>query len=123
VITIDINPVAKPRMTRSDKWNQRDCVMRYRSYCDELRLQWGSREVPHTFHVVFIIPMPNSWSEKKRLLFDGQPHQSKPDDSNLLKAFEDALLEEDSVLWDIRSTKLWGRKGLIHVLELEPFKM
>jgi len=32
-----ITPVPKPRQTRSDKWKQRPCVMRYRAFADEVR--------------------------------------------------------------------------------------
>ena len=37
-ITLNIKPIAKPRMTRSDKWKKRKCVLDYRIFCDELRL-------------------------------------------------------------------------------------
>jgi hypothetical protein len=35
----NLKPVPKPRQTRSDKWKQRPCVMAYRTFADELRLQ------------------------------------------------------------------------------------
>jgi Holliday junction resolvase RusA-like endonuclease len=68
------------------------------------------------------MPMPVGWTEKRKAMFDGKPHQQKPDTSNLLKSFEDCLMDEDSILWDIRSTKLWGRSGSIDVRKLESFK-
>lgn len=117
-IKLAIVPVPKPRMTQSDKWRSRPCTERYWRYKDELRQLWGDRELPDTYWAIFTIPMPRSWSEKKKLLMDGKPHQQKPDDSNLLKAFEDALWDEDSVLWDIRSTKLWGYEGSIEIRKL-----
>jgi Holliday junction resolvase RusA-like endonuclease len=118
---IAIVPVPKPRMTRADKWRRRECCDRYWKYKDELRLAWGNDEVPDSFHVIFIIPMPKNWSKKKRVMMYGKPHQNRPDASNLLKAFEDALMKEDSVLWDIRATKIWGEKGSIEVRSLELF--
>lgn len=36
-IILDIEPVAKPRMTKKDKWAKRPCVMKYRAYKDMLR--------------------------------------------------------------------------------------
>ncbi|MBC8923069.1 RusA family crossover junction endodeoxyribonuclease, partial [Escherichia coli] len=33
-----ITPLGKPRMTRADKWKQRPPVLRYRVFCDEVRL-------------------------------------------------------------------------------------
>ncbi|HGV3500426.1 TPA: RusA family crossover junction endodeoxyribonuclease, partial [Klebsiella michiganensis] len=35
----DITPIGKTRMTRADKWKQRDVVLRYRAFCDEVRLK------------------------------------------------------------------------------------
>ncbi len=35
----NITPMGKPRMTRADKWKQREVVMRYRAFCDEVRLK------------------------------------------------------------------------------------
>ena len=61
-----ITPIAKPRMTRRDKWAKRPCVERYFAYRDLVRLHkvffpefWA--------HVIFFLPMPKSWSKKKRL--------------------------------------------------------
>ena len=36
-LTVVIDPVAKPRMTRSDRWKKRPCVVRYRVYSIRLR--------------------------------------------------------------------------------------
>jgi Holliday junction resolvase RusA-like endonuclease len=44
----------------------------------------------------FDIPMPKSWSKKKRALMAGTPHTSKPDLDNLLKTVKDAL---NGVVW------------------------
>lgn len=108
-------PIAKPRMTRSDKWQQRDCVMRYRSYCDQLRAAWGDREVPDRLDIRFLLPMPASWSQKKRDRLCGQPHQSKPDIDNLLKGFMDALLKDDARIWEVRASKIWSVDGGIEI--------
>lgn len=77
-----ITPVGKPRMTRADKWKQRPPVMRYRMFCDEARLH-GIRVPENGAHITFVLPMPKSWSKKKRAAMDGQPHQQKPDLDNL----------------------------------------
>lgn len=115
----DILPVPKPRMTRSDKWKQRDCVMRYRAFCDEVRLKKVNLP-PAGAAVTFILPMPSSWSRKKRLAMNGQPHQSKPDLSNMIKALEDALHIDDSHIWNYTGlSKLWGDFGRI-IVEVQP---
>jgi len=110
---INVDPVAKPRMTRQDKWKQRPVVVRYRAYCDELRLKVGKYVPGDTVSVVFIVPMPKSWSNKKKALMNGKPHQQTPDIDNFQKAFLDALCESDSHVWDIRAVKLWGTSGKI----------
>lgn len=117
---IQIVPVPKPRMTQSDKWNQRDCVMRYRAFADELRLQWGNNPVPARLRLVFTMPMPQSWSQKKRVKFDGQPHQNKPDTDNLVKSCIDSLSRDldDSFVWEIHAIKVWGIDGSIVIEEL-----
>lgn len=112
----DITPIAKPRMTQRDKWAQRPCVMKYRAYCDEVRAK--GIEIPESgSHVTFILPMPKSWSKKKRSELAGKEHRQRPDWDNLAKALMDAVLKEDSGVWDIRVTKLWGDRGQI-ILEV-----
>lgn len=105
-------PVPKPRMTQRDKWKGRDCVVRYHAFKDECR-RLGIKVNCSRDHVTFILPMPTSWSEKKKANMDGKAHQLKPDMDNLLKALWDAILEQDCGIWDCRVTKLWGRTGKI----------
>lgn len=113
-----ITPVAKPRMTRSDKWKRRPIVLRYRAFCDEVRLR--RVELPESYHVVFVIPMPESWSSRKKATMDGQPHRQVPDKDNLEKALLDALHEDDCHIWDGRVTKIWGKKGEIRIEQIPP---
>jgi Holliday junction resolvase RusA-like endonuclease len=109
-----VTPMAKPRMTRADKWKQRDCVLRYRAYKDELRLR--RVEVPEGGVIVtFAIPMPASWSKKKRAEMDGQPHQQRPDVDNLHKGLLDAVFDEDCRVWSHWIRKVWGEDGGITI--------
>lgn len=110
----EITPVAKPRQTQSDRWKQRPCVMKYRAFADKCRAS-GMEIPPAGAHIVFIMPMPASWSIKKRRVLDGQPHQQVPDVDNLGKSVFDALYKNDSHIWDVRLTKLWGYSGKIIV--------
>ena len=116
--TYNICPVAKPRMTRQDKWKRRKAVMKYRAYQLEI-LQAGIKLPYCGFHVIFVLPMPKSWSLKKKKSMLGKPHQQKPDIDNLQKGFLDALLKDDSVIWDMRATKIWGAEGQIFISEYE----
>lgn len=83
--------------------------MRYRAFCDELRLRL--QRLPNHLDMEFMLPMPDSWSEKKKQSMVGQPHRQKPDLDNIVKAVFDAMLEDDSVIADFRARKVWGRKG------------
>jgi Holliday junction resolvase RusA-like endonuclease len=114
-VKLAITGVPKPRMTQSDKWRSRPCTARYWAFKDELLSIWGDRELPDTFHAIFTMPMPDGWSEKRKAIFNGKPHQAKPDGDNLLKAFQDSLLSDDAAIWDVRVTKLWGMEGSIEI--------
>ena len=113
----DITPVPKPRMTRRDKWLKppRPCVARYWAFCDEVfhakidLLEAGTS-------IMFVLPMPKSWSKQKKQEMYMKPHQQKPDVSNLLKALEDAVYQDDCVIWDYSGLrKVWVDKGQIWI--------
>lgn len=110
-----IDPVSKPRQTRSDKWNQRPCVVKYRAFADELRIKCNIAGVTigDELQCEFYIPMPKSWSKKKKEAMNGKPHKQKPDCDNLVKAVQDSLLKEDSNIYRISAGKYWGYSGMI----------
>ena len=109
-----IEPMGKPRMTRADAWKKRPCIQKYWDYKNQLNLQRNGFVMPESgYHVRFDIPMPSSWSKKKKAQMDGKPHQSTPDKDNLEKALLDALETNDAHIWDGRVTKLWGYEGKI----------
>lgn len=62
--TLSVTPLGKPRMTQRDKWNPTPATLRYRSYKDELNWLFKDKVSPR-LHLVFGIPMPQSWSEKR----------------------------------------------------------
>lgn len=114
-----IKPTTAPRMTQSDKWKtgarKRPCVRRYHAFRDEVRLRKVA--VPlHSARITFHMPMPKSWSKKKRELMRHSGHQQAPDVDNLCKALLDAVYPDgDSHVWDIRLTKIWNDEGGIEV--------
>lgn len=113
-----INPVPAPRQVMKDKWKPSPAVLRYRAFRDEVGLK--IKELPEDFfHVVFLLPMPASWSNKKRLEMAGQPHRGTPDKDNLEKALIDAVYRgrDDSHVWNTASTKLWAGLGAIVIAE------
>ncbi|WP_426817657.1 RusA family crossover junction endodeoxyribonuclease [Winslowiella sp. 2C04] len=112
----DICPVPKPRQTQRDRWAKRPAVLRYRAFCDEVRFR-GVTLPESGWHVTFVLPMPDSWSKKKRAAMNGMPHQQKPDKDNLEKALLDAIFDDDARIWDGRVTKIWGERGSIQITE------
>lgn len=110
----EILPVPKPRMTQRDKWAKRPPVLRYRAFCDQVR-DAGVQVPESDAHITFHLPMPASWSGKKRAQMFGQAHKQKPDVDNLGKALMDACLDEDSGVWDVRLTKRWAVIGAIEI--------
>jgi len=116
---VDIEPIAKPRQTQSDKWKKRPIVQRYRAYKDQLRWsllgQKVLAELPYEFKVVFHMSMPNGWSEKRKKQFHFTPHQQMPDIDNLLKGFMDALYAKDQMIYSIHVEKIWDYTGKINM--------
>lgn len=113
----DVTPVPKPRMTHADRWLKRDPVVRYRAYCDELRLRGA--QLPSRYSLIFVLPMPASWPSQWKSEMDGQPHLQRPDSSNLAKAVEDALVPKDETLHVARVAKSWGYTGRVIIEKLQ----
>jgi Holliday junction resolvase RusA-like endonuclease len=109
-VKFDIKPIPKPRMTQSDRWRGRSVVERYYIYKDGLNILANEIKfsLPRNFKIDFYLSMPKSWSKKKRSEFLGKPHHQKPDLDNLIKAFMDALEQEDKDVWHIDASKYWS---------------
>ena len=105
----DILPMGAVRMTKSDKWKtnpnhpdpkkrQRKPVQAYFQFKNTLvaqALQMGFK-LDSYLDSVYFIPMPNSWSNKKKEKMNGMPCKSKPDTDNITKAIKDALRDRKS---------------------------
>lgn len=111
--TYYINPLSKPRMVSSDRWKKRPIVQKYWAYKDLIRLH--KVEIPVPCRIIFNIPMPRTWSEKKRLEMNDRPHQQKPDIDNLIKGLFDAIHEEDCHIWGVHAEKRWAKVGSIKI--------
>ena len=123
----DVIPIGAPRMTQSDKWKtnpnhldprkrKRKAVEQYHNYKNILTLQANSSDfkLGKHFEVVFFLPMPDSWSQKKKERNNGMPCEVKPDIDNLLKALCDTLKKDnDADVWKVNSEKRWAYKGSI----------
>ncbi len=123
----EITPITKPRMTQRDKWKGRKCVLDYFRYRDRVK-ELGIDVKDGGTHIVFVVPMPASWSKKRKVQFNGLPHcgtlnKAKANDfDNLCKALTDAIFykhpgfKDDSHVWDVRISKLWGCRGQIYII-------
>ena len=109
-----ITPVPAPRMTQSDKWKKRPCVMRYFEFRDKVK-DLGIFIPECNSHVTFVMPMTKSWPKKQKAAMDGKRHQNKPDLDNLLKALLDSVYLDDAHIYDYRVTKIWGYEGQIRI--------
>jgi Holliday junction resolvase RusA-like endonuclease len=120
-VKFDVVPMGKPRMTQSDKWKKRPATDRYWELKNKLKQIAKDNDfvIPDSnYHMIFNIPMPDSWSKKKKIEFNEKPHKQKPDKDNLEKAVLDSLCEEDSYIWDGRVSKYWAYKGSIIIKNL-----
>jgi Holliday junction resolvase RusA-like endonuclease len=118
--TFNVMPMGAVRMNRRTMFskNGRERADRYFAFKDAIAKEvYDGIAVHKRFRLVdlecrvwwkFYLPMPKSLSAKKRAALANTGLQKKPDFDNLVKAVYDAVLEEDSAVWDVRSTKLWS---------------
>lgn len=107
--TIPMQPFgkARPRVTRSGHAYMPDS---YTTARDELRLHFGSVEVPPPWivSIVAVRPMPKSWSKAKRHEMDSRYCETKPDADNIAGAVMDALFADDAAVVSVTCVKRWG---------------
>lgn len=113
------DPIGAPRMTQSDKWKKRPCVVRYRAWKDAARKAAG--ELPPVDKIVSLnwtayFSPPVSWSGKRRSAALGTLHRSKPDLDNICKAVFDSLFEQDQAIAHGTFRKEWD---VVERLEVE----
>lgn len=118
----DVVPIAAPRMTHADRWKRRSCVVRYFEYRDQVRdqAQVMGFTLPSEFSLWFQLPVPKSWSQRKKRMMFGEPALVRPDVDNLAKGFLDCF-GEDKHIWSIQLTKTWHDRGGIVVTTSDAF--
>lgn len=120
-IEFPVDPMGKPRMTQKDKWSKREVTDRYwelKRHMKQIADVYNFKLPEANYHMIFYIPMPDSWPKSKKEQMNLQPHKQRPDKDNLEKGVLDALCPEDSYVWDGRVTKYWAYKGKIVIKNL-----
>jgi Holliday junction resolvase RusA-like endonuclease len=131
VLILDIEPMGAVRTTQKQKFADKN-YKKYQTWKDTLLILWTAELLKHgfnpqtikfseiesiTFHMT--IPMGEKLSKAKieeRHSRIDQPHLQKPDIDNMLKAFMDAVMKEDSHVHTIgRTKKIWSLHGHIEV--------
>lgn len=122
----DIVPMGAVRMTKSDTWKldpnhpdpykrQRPAVTKYFAFKTLLTTQ--ASEMGYTLgrwiDAVYLVPMPNSWSKKKKEQMNRLPCETKPDTDNITKAVKDTLKKNDAEVWWEKAEKRWAYNGSI----------
>ena len=123
-VFVPITPVAQPRHRVSARGGFARTYLptKHPVHGYKLALQHAAREAgihpsdgPLTVGLVFYLPMPGSWSKKKRAALLHSPHCQKPDLDNLAKAVLDGLLPvigDDCKVWQFDVLrKLWAEHG------------
>jgi Holliday junction resolvase RusA-like endonuclease len=117
-ITINGDPVGKPRMTRADKWKKRPIVVYYRGWADNARRACtglADKKIEDDsvveVQMFFYFSTPSSWSAKKCRELSGQPHRVRPDLDNCVKSVMDALFALDSTVYKITAQKMYASPG------------
>jgi Holliday junction resolvase RusA-like endonuclease len=96
-----LRPAGLKRLMRLERYNK------YKLDLDSEAKRKSFKMPPIGASITFVIPVPRSWSKKKKKLYHGTFHQSKPDIDNLQKAFLDSLMKEDKQIAHLEVQKRW----------------
>lgn len=113
---IPIIPMGAVRTTQKQKFVDKR-AKRYFSYKQQIALLVKQHihrpsERPILADVTFYMPMPTSWSQKKKDRMNGAIHKSKPDIDNLIKGYFDSLnkiaWKDDNQVYEVHSRKVYS---------------
>jgi Holliday junction resolvase RusA-like endonuclease len=113
----DLRPAGLKRLERLEKYNEYKIGLS----AEAKRNNFTPCEIG--MGITFFIPVPKSWSQKKKKLHHGQFHNAKPDIDNILKSFFDSLLSEDKKICHLTHiSKRWvnHEQGWIEVVLTDP---
>lgn len=121
---VDIKPMGAVRMTQRGKWTNPQ-AQKYLAYKSEIQRQIRLQE-PELINqacvvsINFWVPMPESWSEKKKIASKGKPVTVKPDIDNLIKGLFDSLnglvWTDDNAVVSCNALKIYSTKGKVEFI-------
>ena len=100
-----------------------------RQFKEKTRYQWSIKAAmaglyahsePIKLVLEFHMPIPKSWTRKKRLNALGKPHSSRSDIDNLMKFVGDALngilWEDDALIFEIVARKFYAEEAKTRIM-------
>lgn len=119
-------PLARPRLFKDRVYDsQKVDKDGYKMF---LKLSHAHSKLPElegaiSFEANFYMPIPKSWSEKKKQMMIGKHHISKPDWSNLLKFVEDCctgiLFKDDALIAKVCGVKVYDLMPRTEIILME----
>lgn len=112
----NLRPPGLKRLKRLERYNQYKVDLRACALEKRFEIQ------PQGCSFRFYIPMPKTWSKKKRAIMHFKLHQQKPDIDNLMKAVFDSMLSEDKGIAHFEAVKFWVDfpTGWIEIVTVDP---
>lgn len=131
-VTIPVKPMGAVRMTGRGKFIKPN-AQRYLTYKKFIQMhvlrQVKKHELlngPLEVTVWFIMPIPQSWSNKKKVAAIGEWHCKKPDIDNLVKGLFDSMnqliWQDDNQVAVLTTKKIYGNEPMIEVYVSEAMK-
>lgn len=126
MIRVNVKPMGAVRMTQKGKWVSITAT-RYMNYKKVVGIEMRSQcKKPHVgalrVVVTFVMPMPDSWTNKKKQEQLGAAVTVKPDIDNLVKGLLDSANKicwnDDNQVVEIVARKKYGIDGAIE-MEIE----
>ena len=105
----------KPFTPAETKGFEERVIIAAREVMVDNELDMAEKGVPVKCAILFYVPMPPSWSERKRVKWERMPHLQKPDLDNFVKAILDGcegeVFHNDSQVFNLFVTKRWAPRN------------
>jgi len=121
ILEINIKPIGKPRMTKSDKWKKRECVQKYWDFKDNINKEAVKQnfQLSNKIQINLYFKPSQSLSIKKQNELLNKPHQTKPDLDNCIKSLLDCLSNADQTIHYIIASKQYANYDKIVITNID----